>query len=253
MKYFIIWLCCLVPLSLKAKTERVVDGRSGVVIVFVLETNMFPTSWKQKMVNAQAYPLKTKEIERSTNIIVKALSKYPKSLLQKYLKKIYILHHLECYGKRFGGTNSNDCIYITNQGYKKGYTSRYIEQLFHAEFSSILLQQNPHLFNFKKWKKVNADEVQYDNNGVNVMYKGHTCEKLDSNYHKLGFLNQYATSTLENDFNAFAKNLFRDQANFWYVCFKNPRLKQKLRLIVAFYKKLNPQFTMRYFRKLSLQ
>ena len=250
MKYVLL-LCCILPLFSSAITERVLDRRSGVEIVFVVEYEMFPNSWRQKAVNPQVSPLDSLEIDRSTGIILQALAKYPISLLQKYLKRVYVLKSLTFYGSNFGGTNSNDQVYLTNQGIKKGYTREYVERVFHAELSSILWRQYHHLFNRKQWCKAGHKSIKYASSGVPALQKGQISESYNKTLHEMGFLNEYATSTLENDFNAFAKNIFKADPYFWMVCFKNPRLKKKLRLIVTFYSKLDPQFNMRFFRKIS--
>jgi hypothetical protein len=75
--------------------------------------------------------------------MTKALKKYPTSALQKELKAVYFLKSMKFYNIGYGGTNSNDALYLTNNGEMLGYTELYLEQTFHHEFSSILYRNHP--------------------------------------------------------------------------------------------------------------
>ena len=56
---------------------------------------------------------------------------------------------------------------------------------------------------------------------------------------------------MENDINTYAQNLFSPTTGFWDIVEKYPRVKKKVKLLVKFYNKINPVFTMSYFRKLD--
>src|SRR5688500_18070620 len=127
------------------------DTRTGITISFNTDEEMYPESWRGGSVKGAAVALTETEYTRSKNIVTKALEKYPKEVLTKHVKKIYVLDDIYFYGVRYGGTNSIDRVYITNRGLDKGYSDQFIERLFHAEFSSILLRNLSYYMNKTTW------------------------------------------------------------------------------------------------------
>lgn len=233
-----------------AQAKQVLSD-SEVEIIFVTENNMFPSSWYEGKVHAHATSLDKKEQRRSLHIIQKALKKYPAEFLKRHLKKVYVLHTLEFFGQKFGGTYAidKDVVYLSNKGTRLGYTNQYIEQVFHAEFSSLLFNTYPHYFPKEDW--INASKIQHGNSGVTALQNGETDENFEHRYHEYGFLNQYAMSSIENDFNSFAKNIFAADRSFWTSINRYQLLKQKKMLIIQFYTKLDEHFNEQFFKKIS--
>src|SRR5688572_1487339 len=91
--------------TLFAQSEYI-DARTGITISFNTDQEMYPESWREGSVKGEATPLVTTEYDRSKNIVLKALEKYPKDVLTKHVKKIYVLNDIHFYGVRYGGTNS---------------------------------------------------------------------------------------------------------------------------------------------------
>lgn len=222
----------------------------NVEIIFETENNMFPRNWYNGKINAHVTSLNTDEQIRSLKIIQKTLKKYPNNFIKRHLKKIYILHTLQFFNKKFGGTYSIEkgAIYLSNKGIFLGYTDNYIERTFHAEFSSILLNTYPHLFSKEKW--LNYSLVKHGNSGVTALKNGNADTNFSKEFHIKGFLNQYASSSIENDFNSFAKNIFCDKHSFWRITEKYSLIKQKKELIINFYQSLDNQFNESFFKKL---
>lgn len=245
-----IGLYCSIVLS-HAQEGRTKDERTGIEIVFVAEQGMFPESWYKDDIQGKAISLNKKEIPRTIALLQKCLSKYPSDLLTKNLRKIYVVKKLEFFGVRYGGTNSSDIVYISNQGIEKGYNDIFIEQIFHAEFSSILWRNYSSDFREEEWLK--NSKTSYGNGGVEALKTGSSSELFQKEIHRKGFLNQYAMSSVENDFNAFAKNIFKAKNSFWSITQAHEGLKNKLQLIINFYHNLNKQFTQGYFHKISLE
>jgi hypothetical protein len=233
-----------------AQTEYT-DTRTGITISFSTDEEMYPESWRGGAVNGEATPLIETEYGRTKDIVAKALEKYPKDVLTKHVKKIYVLDGIHFYGVRYGGTNSLDRVYITNRGLDKGYSDRFIERLFHAELSSILLRNLSYYLNKTTWTACNAENFTYGGTGKDAIKNGKAGEDFDPALNEQGCLTQYATSNFENDVNAFAKNLFRAEPEFWNIVEKYPRVKCKLELIIGFYSQIDPTFTLEYFKKLD--
>lgn len=226
------------------------DKRSSVKICFPTDQSIFPNSWCTEQINGQYIPLEKKEFERSKEIILICLEKYPADVLEKNLDIIYIVNSLRFYNQGFGGTNSNKNVYMSNKGIDKGYDAFYLEQLFHAEFSSILLRNYPEYFDKNAWKEFNSPNFKYGTGGVNALKNNQNSEKLDSEINELGLLNQYAMSDIENDFNSFAKNIFHPKNHFEEVIKKHTGLTGKRTLIIAFYNSIDPFFTEEFFNDL---
>lgn len=222
---------------------------AGVLIEFDVNDDTFPISWKTDEIAAKGIALDRSEKERSIAIIRKALAKYPGAVLEQNLKKIVVLKSVAFYGLEFGGTNSSDVVYVTNDGIANGYTDYYVEQVVHHEFSSILLRNYPKFFNDASWRKINAKP--YGTGGVDALRNGVSSEAYDEKLMESGFLDEYSTSDLEEDFNTFAQNIFLTGEEFWLYCEKYPGIGKKLRLIISFYGKVDAAFTEEYFRKVS--
>lgn len=225
-------------------------SKYNVELIFETEQNMFPQNWYGGKVNAFSTSLDQDEQTRSLKIIQKTLAKYPHDFIKQHLKKIYVIHTLQFFGQKFGGTYSieKDAVYLSNKGIIMGYTDNYIERTFHAEFSSILFNTYPHLFPKKQWSKLSL--FKHGNSGVTALQNGNSDTYFSEDFHIKGFLNQYASSSIENDFNSFAKNLFCDERSFWRITQRYPLIKEKKELIISFYQSLDNQFNESFFKKL---
>jgi hypothetical protein len=242
-----------VPLKTEEEPKKVasfIDKRSGIPIYFVVADDTFPLYWRSKTINAKGVSLPKSEYERSKKVIIRALKKYPLTVLNKNLKAIYVLEHLEFYGQLFGGTNSTDTVYLTNKGISMGYTDFYLEQTFHHEFSSIFLRNYPYYFDKELWLNTNAKGFKYGDGGVNALKTGKTGQYFDSKINKMGLLSQYSTSDMENDLNNFAQNIFLPHKDFADLLIKYERLNQKYKILVDFYTKIDKGFTKDFFDKI---
>jgi len=223
-------------------------------IRFNVEDGMFPDFWYKAPYNAKAESLNPSEIERSKNILIKVLKKYPEDVLAKNLSKIYVLNYLGFYGVEAGGTDSLDSVYLENKGENNGFDSVWIEKIFHAEFSSILLVNYNSLFNKQAWININPNDFKYvSDTGIEAVINGKDSSTFDPKLNEIGFLYEYAQSSLENDFNSFAKNIFVNDTYFWEAIDKYPKIKAKNDLVIDFYNKINPKFTLAYFKQISQQ
>lgn len=227
------------------------DSATGIPISFVTDKEMFPESWRGGDIDGEAESLDKTEYKRMRQLMKKVLAKYPVEVLKANLVKIYVLKKIEFYEVEYGGTNSNDRVYITNQGLLNNYSDQYIEQVFHAEFSSILLRNFPQFLSEADWTAINPDDFTYGGEGYIAIRDGKASEDYDSTLNADGFLNQYATSNFENDLNSFAKNIFAADEGFWDLCFNYEGLEKKLNLAIAFYAKINAAFTLEAFKEMD--
>jgi hypothetical protein len=244
--FFILTLPCFSQTSTGDTTIQ------GILVSFRYSSSIFPAEWQAAPISAAGEAIIATETGRSKSVMAKALKKYPASALQKELKAVYFLKGMKFYNIGYGGTNSNNALYLTNNGVLMGYTELYLEQTFHHEFSSILYRNHPSFFDETAWKNANISGFDYNDPeaGVGAIRKNQSSQDLDTALCAKGFLTQYSLSGLENDINTFAQNIFSPSENFWQYVDIYPRINKKAKLLIAFYNKINPLFTETYFRKL---
>lgn len=219
-------------------------------IQFEYSSSIFPESWQEPPVNAWGDTISASEITRSKTIMIKALNKYPDAVLTENLNTVYFLKKMKYFGVPYGGTNSYNAVYIANDGTGSGYSDLYIEQTFHHEFSSILFRKYAAFLNTDDWKSANLSGFDYNDpeNGVGSIRKNESSQDIDTFFCKQGFLTQYALSSMENDINTIAQNLFSPSQGFWRIVNDYPLIEKKVKLLIAFYNKISPLFTEVYFR-----
>jgi len=247
-RQFIVAISLFLPTVLFSQTEDTTIQQ--VKVVFEYSADIFPDDWRNDRIDAQGQQIAIEEIPRSKQVAIKALNKYSTTLLSYNLKGLYFLKSMKFFGVSFGGTNSSDALYLTNNGITLGYTDAYIEQTFHHEFSSILFRNYARFFDTTAWKKANDPSFDYNDpeSGVGAIRNGRSSQVLDTSLAKYGFITEYAMSSLENDLNTLAQNLFLPEQSFWNIVDKYPKIKTKIQLLIAFYNKLDDRYTERYFR-----
>jgi hypothetical protein len=252
MKKTVLLACMIACYALTSANFSDTSIRN-VALVFKYSADIFPSSWRSDPINAHGSPIAPEEIMRTENIAVRAIRKYPENLLAANLKTVYYLKDMRFYNTDFGGTNSSDNLYLTNDGIGQGYTDDYIEQTFHHEFSSILFRNHPEYLDTSNWNNANMPGFIYNDPsaGVGAIQSGQSSQDIDTLLCKKGILTQYALSALENDLNTIAQNLFCPDKNFWKSVDKYPKIKTKVSLLIDFYNKFSPVYSEAYFRRID--
>jgi hypothetical protein len=224
---------------------------NGIKIQFDYSLAIFPASWQVAPISARGEPMATSEIGRTKLVMAGALHKYPVTALKQDLLNVYFVRSMRFFDAPYGGTNSSDAVYISNDGEKAGYSNYFLEQTFHHELSSILFRNHMALLDTTEWKKTNLAGFDYNDpeNGVGSIRKNQTSQSVDTLLCLEGFLTQYSLSSMENDINTFAQNIFCPAPDFWKAVEKYPRIARKTKLLIAFYHNIDPQFTEEYFKK----
>ena len=240
------WFLCL---FFKVSGQDIyTDERSGIEISFPSGVNIFPRQWLYKKIHAEILPLCYGEHSRVEDILSRAFSKYPSGLLQDNLDKVYVTGAMKFYGLPYGGTNYHHSVYLTDDSGDPYFTDNYIEQVFHHEFSSILIRYFDAYFDRTKWLSLNPSSFHYGNGGAEAIRNGQASMELDPEFIAQGFLSRYSTASLEEDINVFAQNLFTGGSEFWRLVDLNDSIREKTRILINFYHQLNPVFTESYFR-----
>ena len=212
-------------------------------------SDLFPESWRDAPIRATGQALDDSQFERVSIILKRGFSKYPEEFLKEHLKKVYVLSALRYSGVSAAGTNSRTAVYLKVGEVNDGFTDTFVEDTFHAELSSILLRNRAMVFDAEAWHKLNPDDFEYSNVlGVGAIKAGKASLQSNKNLHALGFRNQYAQSSLENDFNDYAGALFTGDKMLWELAETHAAIRGKLTLTIAFYHRLDPSWTEEMFR-----
>ena len=247
--HVIAFVTLLLSPCISRSGERVLE-KTPVRIITSSDPAIFPESWREAPVLASGEVLPDDQIDRARTILERALKKYPPQVLQTDLKAVYVLAELRYSGVITSGTNSRTSVYLKIGDEKRGFTDAHIEGVFHAEFSSILLRNHAVLLDKDAWQAVNPSGFKYLGNGVDAVKQKKAATTLRDDLHGQGFLVEYAQSTLENDFNGFAKMLFNGERGLWEAAERFPKIRRKLDLTLAFYQKIDASFTEAFFRSL---
>jgi hypothetical protein len=228
-----------------------VEAEAGlpVSVHTTIQREDFPAEWRTRQVNAQAEPLAPSEAERSIAIARRAMAKYPPELLARHLDGVFFASRLKFYGLSYGGTYSGNRLFLANRGSSQGFTDQYLEESFHHEFSSVLLANRPDALDSRAWRAAGA--MAYRSSGAEAIASGRASTRYSADLHEKGFLAEYATASLEEDFNMMAEGLFAGGPRFWQAVDTHPRLARKMRLAVQFYQRLSPGLTEARFRSFA--
>ena len=241
---------CLGAVTLHSEVPVEVLREQPVRIVTSASEVIFPESWRGGKVSASAEAVPVERREIALRVMEAALAKYPAEVLREHLGTLYLVGELRYRNVVTSGTNSRRDVYVKIGAVEKGFTHLHNEGVFHAEFSSILIRNRPQFLDEAAWKATNPSDFTYLGDGVDAVKQGKANTKIDSSLNAQGFLSQYAQSTLENDFNAFAARLWTGDEALWQLSVQHPPIHRKLVLVLRFYQRLHPALDEAFFRSL---
>jgi len=224
-------------------------GTEDTKIIYKADKKIFPCKWRNKRTNPEFSLLAEDEIPRMQEVLRNSLAKYPAGLIKKNLKNIYVLRKLFFFGLEYGGTYYKRNIYITNNGIENAYTNDYLEGTFHHEFSSVLLR-HARKTDKTAWTGSNPPGFTYGGGGVEALRTHEISLTLDSTLFEKGFLNEYSLASFEEDFNCYAEYIFRNDPGFWDAWESSEAIRRKTELLISIYHRIDPVFTLDYFRGL---
>lgn len=179
------------------------------------------------------------QLQRALLNVDTALNVYPKELLVKYLKNIWIVETMQ-YGKSItspGGTFSyfNKAVYLSNVG---NYNES-LQMAFHHEFSSLVRKFSGTEFPKEKWLLINDTNFSYS------MDKYYNPSRMFSQaeLNQDGFLELYSTSLIDNDIEVFTSWLFDKPKELAVIANENVKIRMKLIILYDYYRKIIPEYT----------
>lgn len=223
-------------------------------ISFDASPTIFPDHWRQAPISAKVKRVDHDQEDRSAKCIARAIRKYPIQVIKKNLTTVYVLKTLNFYDVGFGATYYEKKLYIANSGINNGYTDRFIEQSFHHEFSSILFFAYAASFDKNEWNSCNPEGFEYKDEatgGVQSLKDDMDGTYFSTVYNKQGFLDQYSQSSMENDVNQLAQQLFCPDPGFWDVVQRYQPLQCKVQKLINFYHTIDPAFSPEFFKNLD--
>jgi hypothetical protein len=175
--------------------------------------------------------------------VKEALSKYPASLIKKYLKAVFISGVIKSYDIQIAGSYLNSWIYLSAlEKYEKAGVELY-PMGFHHELSSLFLKGNN--FPTIRWQLANEPDFKYLPSQKDVVRaaspENHRDPKEASSWYRAGFVHLYGMSSMENDFNMYAELAMTDPEKLKKLADQYPRIQAKTRILVDYYSSLAPE------------
>lgn len=181
-------------------------------------------------------------LARLARLLPEILGHYPDELVGNNIDKLKLCRTLSFHDVGYGGTYHNRSLYMASEGKYGQYTDEYIRRIFHHEFSSVLMKN--YSFPYDRWMKANPEELVYLDANDQMLKSITSGRDLQSNesLYKLGLIEQYGYSGLENDFNLYAEMLFVDPQKFKKLISQYPAIAKKYQVLKEFYISINDSF-----------
>jgi hypothetical protein len=251
MVCFISTLLLLYPKSADQAKEKIkITGKSlnnefaeinrkyGVEIITDVNS-MIPDNWISSPINGKASPLAEKYFQKSSEMIVKALSEYPKDFLSGQIHGIALVDHLEFYGVEYGGTAVYEYHTIILE--IKDWTSEdWVVSTIHHELNHLLVYWND--FPKAEWSSFNKSGFKYGNGGVDAIKGGQSGTSRSESAFNEGFANQYGKSAFIEDVATITEFAISDRKDFMNRALKYPIIANKFNTLKKFYASLNSYF-----------
>ena len=158
---------------------------------------------------------------------------FNKLMLNKYLKKIYLVKDLKLRNTDVGGLSDGSIIYVCLDNFNSLETAVYLNVLHHEFSSAIFRRLDPE----KKflWRSITGKYISnkefFKKCLEDISFaKSSTMQDLEN-----GILRNYSLTNAENDFNVFAETLFVDPDKIKTLSIKYQKIKDKLNLVKQSY------------------
>jgi len=218
-------------------------------IVLYSERVDLPATWKQDKHKVRMLPMESAGVSGAFTAVQDALSKYPPAMLSN-LREVVLCGAIYVSNVEVGGLYDFRASRICVVGGARAGTSHDIEASVHHEFSSLLFWGNRHCFDLERWRSCNEPGFEYSEDAIAAIEGDSAFVDLDTTLARAGFINQYATTSLENDVNEVATHLFASTAGEWHAAKRYSRVARKVQQLIAFYQTLDPSLSPQYFEDL---
>jgi hypothetical protein len=172
-----------------------------------------------------------------------AMRRYPPEMITRHVRGVYVVARMFEDGVEIGGSyiTSPPGISFTLGPPEDGVDEPWIRDSFHHEFAHAIYVQRPG-FPRKAWDAQNAPGFKYGRNGYSAIKEGRYGRDIKTSLATKGLISEYAASDASEDFAEVAGRMMANDADFWRACRKYPRIRAKANLVMAFYRKVDPNF-----------
>lgn len=178
------------------------------------------------------------------SVVDYAFARYPVTGLVSRLDGAYVVWALWFDGTYMGGTNDRSRRIVV--GLSPGTVdSTWLEHALHHEIAHVLRERPRSGFPDKAWARANAPGFRYGDGGLNAMKAGQAARAFDPALNAQGILCNYGASGMDEDWCTIAEEVVADDPAFWALMPQYPRLREKARLAVEFYRKTFPGIRLR--------
>jgi hypothetical protein len=221
-----------------------ITSKYGIKIAYEVDAD-FLTPWEESPI---IEPIRHRVLVRNVDILQTALERYPVQVIKNHLSVINFAGQItKKYGVNYGGfyDEFKSSIYLIDNG---SQTPDDVISTFHHEFSSLLLKRN-HPFDANLWTVNNPNEFEYLYETTKDFVKTYNSVShlggTEVEYEK-GFMDTYAQTSVENDFNEYAAMIFTYPQKFKKIMDQHPRVRGKFLVFLEFYQNIDPIFTEEY-------
>ncbi|WP_320043554.1 hypothetical protein [uncultured Desulfobacter sp.] len=223
-----------------------IKQKYGIVVEKIVQTSQLPSSivfrQKNKETTLELIPPTKAQFFNYLKILNLALAKYPASLLAKHLDLVYIGGGYRENGGIITGLYEKRKLYLFYNHSQGDNSDAFLEQTFHHEFSSILIQA----YNFPafEWLAQNPKNFDYIINPIKINEYMNSITTYHPNKAQLeqGLVSSYGKANAENDINTYAELVFTDPEKIQSYISTYPIIKQKYIVLKTFYLSISPHF-----------
>ena len=177
--------------------------------------------------------------------VTRALARYPIVPLLARLDSVWVEWTMSSDGSFMGGLNDpvrRRVFVALGPGVP---TLPWIERAVHHEFAHILQDRRNSGFPAKAWRAANAPGFRYGTGGYDAIKAGRSSEAYSDTLAAKGVLSVYGATSIDEDWATIAEAVMVDDSAFWALAARFPRLGEKARLTVAFYRRTFPGIHLR--------
>ena len=214
-----------------------------VRVAFDLDESAFPDEWRRAPIDIRVTPIQENEKQRSLAIAQRALEKYPRAVLWRFLRGITLVRTLQLHGHPFGGTASysDKWLFICNDGASRGYSDVAIEWAIHHEFCSALLREHWSNFPHEDWTACLPTDFNYPANDLYVGNDARINRRIQKSADAT-FVTTYASVSFEEDVSETFAAVYTHSADAVEALRLSTRLKCKVKQVVEFMSRIDISF-----------
>lgn len=187
-------------------------------------------------------PVSAKTAAEHVVAIKREVAKYPTKIWHGLLDTIFVFGDLKYRDRSVDGSYGAGFIIVSIASKSHANIARAV----HHELSSILLGRYRSFFQEAEFLKCNPEGFSYNSE---LRSATDTDPTLDERWVSSGFVGSYGTTDIENDFNLISEQLFIPDSQFWRAYKTHQRFRKKVGIIIAFYHKISPRFSISFFQK----